>query len=36
MIVFVISFMLAFLWASCIVAKNADERIEKMFEEKLK
>ena len=31
MIVFAISFMLAFLWASCIVAKTADERIEKMM-----
>lgn len=29
-------FAIAFLWACCIVAKRADENIEKMWELKLK
>ena len=33
MIIFIISFILAFIWGSCIVAKNADERIEKNSDE---
>lgn len=40
MIIYILSvvfiFAVAFTWACCIVAKRADENIEKMWELKLK